>query len=538
MTNEYHLFLGSDPLITTAAIVATIDAVNLVYQRDLGVTLELVANNDEVYEVVDLGQLNNNNRDDLLDEVNNWIDTNLTNGDTAYDIGHMFYLNALEGGAFLGVVCNDTLKASGVSSTPDPLIGDAFDIDLVAHEIGHQFNAEHTFNGTDGSCLVNRNAVTAYEPGSGSTIMAYAGICGAEDLQSTSEVTYHAGSIEAINGFTTTGSGSSCYALVATAPNAGNTDPVVAAIADSVIPANTAFVLNGIASDVDPNTLSYQWDQMDTGCPTDSASFGTDNGSNPLFRSYVPRGQGLRNFPALGTQREGKFDKAEVLPCQNRDLDFRLTARDGNSGQDFEDVRLTVNNAAGPFVITNLDPDPGTIFAGTAFQVTWDPADTDLPPISCADVDIDLLTFNLGPPFSYSKLRLATSVSNIAGSAMVTIDPVNATATHSRARVRVKCSDNVFYDISDADLNVQTVNTPAPLGDTDLLAYTYEKPALAGLTAPVCGAIASCPTPVIPPTSRGGNGDASAFGYNWMLLLAGLALVRHRRLLFTDGSAS
>ena len=79
---------------------------------------------------------------------------------------------------------------------------------------------------------------------------------------------------------------------------------------------------------------------MDAGCPTISTSFGTDNGSNALFRSYVPRGESWRNFPALGTQVQGRFDKAEVLPCQNRDLDFRLTARDGNSGQDTADVRF------------------------------------------------------------------------------------------------------------------------------------------------------------------------------------------------------
>lgn len=536
-TNEYHLFFGNSTANTTAAIVSTIDAVNVIFQRDLGITLSLVANNFEVYEEIDNGLLNNEDPSALLSQVNNWIDTNLTGGDAAYDIGHIFSAPTFNTGgiAFLGAVCNNAIKGGGVSGTPDPSVGPAFDIDLVAHEIGHQFNSEHTFNGSTGSCFANRYAPTAYEPGSGSTIMAYAGICGAENLQSFSEATFHAGSISEINSFTTTGGGSACYVLIPTAPNPGNSDPVVVAIADNVIPADTAFILNGTATDIDVDTLSYQWDQMDTGCPTDSSSFGTDNGSNPLFRGYAPRGQSWRNFPTLGTQLEGRFDKSEGLPCHNRDLDFRLTARDGNSGQDFENTRVTVNNTAGPFVVTNLDPDPGTIFAGTAFQVTWDPAGTDLPPINCANVDIDLLTFNAAYD-SYSIQSLAASVSNIAGSAMVTINP--ADVTHPRARVRVKCSNNVFYDISDADLNVQTTVIPAvPLTDTDFMAYSYANLLITSTTAPVCGPVVDCSVPVEPP-SGGGNGDASAFGYSWMLLLAGLALFRHRRLLFRDGSAS
>lgn len=539
-TIEYHAFFGSLSANTTAAIASTINQVNLIYQRDFGITLSLVANNDEIYEVVDNGQLSNGDSGELLIEVNPWIDSNLTGGDTAYDIGHIFNITAFSesGIAYLGTVCDDNFKGGGVSGSPNPAIGPRFDIDLVAHEIGHQFNADHSFNGSTGSCLSNRYGATAYEPGSGSTIMAYASLCAAEDLQSTSEATFHGGSVEAVNDFTTTGSGSTCYTLAPTAPNTGNSDPVVVAIADNVIPANTAFILNGNATDIDVDTLSYQWDQMDTGCPTDSVSFGTDNGSNPLFRSYVPRGQSWRNFPALGTQLEGRFDKSEVLPCQNRDLDFRLTARDGNSGQDFENTRVTVDNTAGPFVVTNLDPDPGTIFAGTPFQVTWDPAGTDLLPINCMNVDIDLLTFNAAHD-SYSIQSLATSVSNTAGSAMVTITP--ADATHPRARVRVKCSDNVFYDLSDTDLNVvQSVNPPVALTDTDFLAYSYANLLIAGTTAPVCGPVfATCSGPVVPPPpSGGGNGDASAFGYSWMLLLAGLSLFRHRRLLFRAGSAS
>jgi len=455
-TFEYYDFFDNPPSTsgTTSAIVMTINQVNLVYERDLGIRLRLVDNNDEIYETVNGSMLGNDDVLELLDQVNPWIDTNLTGGDSAYDIGHVFSKPMFGGSgvANVGAVCNDAIKAGGVSGIDSPFMNPAFDIDLVAHEIGHQFNAEHSFNGTTSSC-VNRNASTAYEPGSGSTIMAYAGICFAENLQSNSDATFHAGSIAEINAFAS--GPATCYDTIATTP-AGNSDPLITTVNDasvpastSNIPANTPFLLDATASDIDPNTLSYQWDQMNTGCPTDAGSFGTDNGSNPLFRSYVPRNDSWRNFPALGTQLQNRYDKAEVLPCQNRNLDFRLTVRDGVSGQDIENLRVAVTNSAGPFVITNLNL-PQTLPAGTSFDVDWSIANTDLAPISCANVDIDLMTF--APDYSsYSVHSLATMTPNDS-SESVTIMP--ATSEHPLARIRVKCSDNIFYDISDADLMI------------------------------------------------------------------------------------
>ena len=260
---------------------------------------------------------------------------------------------------------------------------------------------------------------------------------------------------------------------------------------------------------------------MNTGCPTDATSFGTDNGSNPLFRSYAPRAESWRNFPALGTQIRRRYDKAEVLPCHDRALDFRLTVSDDRSGQDFEDVRVTVNNAAGPFEITNLDPAP-PIFSGSAFTVDWDVAGTNLAPISCTNVDIDLLTFNL--TYSrYSIHPLATVLNS--GSALVNILP--NTATHPRARVRVKCSDNIFYDVSDVDLVVtQGIGPGVTMDDDDFVARAFVNASTTSLSAPACGPIVDCSPP---PTVDRRGGDASAFGHAWLLLLGGLAVVRRIR---------
>lgn len=525
VTLEYHQFFGGIVGNTTGAISTTINRVNFVYERDHGIQLMLVANNDEIYETTDSGLLDNEDSFQLLVQVNSWIDDRLTGGDAAYDIGHIFSRpSILNGGgvANIGAVCDSSIKAGGVSGLSNPS-GDGFDIDLVAHEIGHQFNAEHSFNGTTGSCI-NRNAATAFEPGSGSSIMAYAGICANENLQNSSDVSFHANSIAQVDAFTA-GAGN-CYALTAipTPPALPpNSDPVVAAFTNTTIPANTPFLLESSATDPNLDALEYRWDQMDAGCPTDVASFGTDNGSNPLFRSYAPRAESWRNFPALGTQIQSRYDKAEVLPCHDRTLDFRLTATDGRSGQDFEDIQVTVNAAAGPFEITNLNPAP-PIVAGTAFTVNWDVAGTDLAPVNCANVDIDLIAFAPGYG-SYSRYPLGSTLND--GNALVTINPPSA--NHPRARVRVKCSDNIFYDISDVDLSVTPV-PPAdpPLGDTDFTVRVYANSLITGFVAPACGAIVDCSPP--PTGSSGGkNGDASAFELTWLLMLGGLAALRRFR---------
>jgi hypothetical protein len=516
VTLEYHQHFGSEVASTTGAIVTTINRVNFIYERDHGIRLKLVADNEDLYETSESGLLDNADELALLEQLKDWIDNRLSGGPSAYDIGHMFSRPSFFGGgvAYIGVACDDSFKAGGVSGLSNP-VRDAFNVDLVAHEIGHQFNAEHSFNGTTGACRV-RNRNTAFEPGSGSSVMSYAGICDAENLQNNSDASFHAGSIAQVAAYTA-GAGN-CYLEIATTLP-GNKDPVLSALTDTSIPANTPFVLEGNATDPDLDTLLYRWDQMDAGCPTDAIRFGTDNGSNPLFRSHRPRAEAWRNFPAMGTQLQRRYDKAEVLPCHSRQLDFRLTTTDGRSGQDFEDIRVTVNANAGPFEITNLDPAP-TIIAGTAFAVDWNVAGTDLAPINCANVDIDLITFTSGYGL-YSIHPLGTAVND--GNALVTINPVNA--THPRARVRVKCSDNIFYDLSDADLTIiQSVNPPLALADTDFITRTYANIATTGFSAPACGEFVDC-TP--PPTKKGGG--SSSFDILYLLLMAGMVALRSLR---------
>jgi hypothetical protein len=282
----------------------------------------------------------------MLSENQIWTDSII--GSSGYDIGHVFSTNP-GGLAVIESACNNSSKASA-STGLGSRTGDSFYIDYVAHEIGHQFGAEHTFNGTSRSCSGNRVAASAFEPGSGSSIMAYSGICGAENLQIGADATFHAGSISQVDAYT--GTGGSCFVPLAN----GNSDPTLSSLSNRVIPRDTAFVLdNPTAMDADVgDSLSYQWDQMDIGTATALATFGQDLGDNPLFRSYEPQPVSYRDFPALGTQVEGLFDKSEAMACSSRSMNFRLTVRDNASGQATSDVRVTVNRNAGPFEVTSF----------------------------------------------------------------------------------------------------------------------------------------------------------------------------------------
>ena len=567
-TAEYVAAVGPpvDVGNAQAAIVTAINRVNQIYERDLGITLELVANNDQLIENAGNVSFSNTDPFSLFLENQCWIDTVV--GEAGYDIGHVFSTG--NGGlAALGSVCSIPNKAKGVSGLADPT-GDPFYVDFVAHEIGHQFSAEHSFNGTTDSCGAgNRVGLSAMEPGSGSTIMAYAGICGAEDLQINSDPSFHARNIVEINAFTA-GAGSSCAVEIPAVP-ANPNDPTINPIADFTIPANTPFELTGSAMDLDGDTLEYQWDQMDAGTATNATTFGTDIGDNSLFRSYPPQPTSSRDFPAMGTQVKGQYDKAEVLPCNNRQMNFRLTARDGKSGQDTEDVRIDVAPAAaGTFRISNYNLTQDVDFNAPPITLTWDVANTNNPPVNCATVDIELLTFSPGPAYTtYSVHPLQANVPNAPGS--VTLAPV--TMSHPRARFRVRCSDNVFYDISDADLNI--IGTTAALFDETGITTFFNQDDMGndritvGNTAPACGnprpasratlaalvdnlaraalpaktisqfmprldsetirnLPASCDVLFPPEDSSDGDGgrDASSFDWVWLLLLAGIAVLR------------
>ncbi|MGI9317170.1 MAG: reprolysin-like metallopeptidase, partial [bacterium] len=205
-----------------AAIVTTISRVNTILQRDLSIRLNIVANNtDVIFTDAATDGLSNGNSGLLLDQVRPILNTVI--GSANYDIGHVFHVTPQftgSGIAYVGVVC-DSQKAQGVSGSWQP-VGDGFDVELVAHEIGHQLGATHSFNSVQGSCNGSRSSQSAVEPGSGSTIMSYAGICGSDNLQFNADFMFSATSIEQIVQEYSIGSGGNC--VVET--NIGNQAPV------------------------------------------------------------------------------------------------------------------------------------------------------------------------------------------------------------------------------------------------------------------------------------------------------------------------
>ena len=331
--------------------------VNGIYEREVAIRMVMVANNNlVVYTNGATDPYSNGNGSAMLGQ--NQTNLNSVIGSANYDIGHVFSTGG-GGVAQLGGAVHRRTRRAASPASRNP-VGDGFDVDYVAHEMGHQFGAAHTFNGTTGNCGgATASASSAYEPGSGTTIMAYAGICGAENLQPHSDDTFHTRSFDQIVAFSTGATGSSCPVITAT----GNTPPTVNAGAAFTIPRQTPFTLTGSATDPDGDTLTYMWEEFDLGS---AAPPNTDIAAvRPIFRSFVPLTVPSRTFPRLSDILGNVATLGESMSTRNRTMTFRLTARDnrvGGGGVNYASTTVTVNAAAGPFAVTQ--PNTAVTWAG------------------------------------------------------------------------------------------------------------------------------------------------------------------------------
>ncbi|MEO5625172.1 MAG: reprolysin-like metallopeptidase, partial [Dokdonella sp.] len=435
-----------------AATVMAVNRVTQVYEYEMSIQLTLVPNDDLIMYASATGDPFTSNGTGVISNSTSVISAAI--GAANYDIGHVFTTGS-GGVAGLGVVCSSSQKGRGTTGLPNPT-GDAFYIDYVAHEMGHQFGGNHPFNGSLSNCSGgNRNGSTAYEPGSGTTIMSYAGICGADDLQPHSDPFFHAISLQDITNYTA--AGGNCSANTVNSNHA----PVITPgrlPTGLTIPARTPFVLTGAATDVDGgDTVTYDWEEWDLG-PQAPLTAG-DNGTSPIFRSWPTTTSGARMFPKLSTILTGTAVPGETLPTTNRTLKFRLTARDERPGfgtSQSADISLAVVNTAGPFKVTV--PNTAVSWAqGSAQTVTWDVANTSASPVSCANVDI-ALSSDGGQTYAYT---LATGVAN-SGSAGITVPSVATT----QGRVSVSCSNNIFFDVSDVNFSIPGAAGTYSIGGT------------------------------------------------------------------------
>jgi subtilisin-like proprotein convertase family protein len=450
-TFEYGAFHGGTVALALSAIVTTVNRVSGVYEKDLGVRLILIGNNSLILYTAGNGYTSSNdpytngNGSAMLSQ--NKTNLNAVILTANYDIGHVVSTGG-GGVASLSCVCT-TNKAQGVTGSGTP-IGDVFDIDYVAHEMGHQFGGNHTFNGSTGSCSGgNRNGSTAYEPGSGSTIQAYAGICSPQDIQPHSDAYFT--NISLLEMLTHVNTTTSCRTNVS---GTNNTTPQITSYTSGKsIPANTPFFMDATATDPNGDVITYCWEENDLGSAGDIDAAST---TKPIFRTFNPTTSGRRYFPRTQDVLNNLVTYGEVLPSVARTLSFIVTARDNHAtggGICRQTTSITVVANTG-FAVTA--PNTAVTWASPSMHdITWNVNGTTSAPISCPNVDIQV-SFDNGLSF----FTIANNTPNDGTFSWNIPSGINS----NQVRIRIVCSNNVFYDVN---------NVPFTIGNPDQKCFTY-----------------------------------------------------------------
>ncbi|HEX5624746.1 MAG TPA: cadherin-like domain-containing protein, partial [Saprospiraceae bacterium] len=373
-------------------------------------------------------------------------------GRAAYDFGHVFTVGCTDVGgvAFLGSVCGGN-KGGGVTCWYTTDIA-YVSLRIACHEMGHQFDASHTFSNCNGN-----ESATSYEPGSGTSIMSYSGLCGAGLNVETGGLPhpnyFHINSVERILNFTRNFQGSTCGVSTPTA----NSFPNVEILFPSglYIPIRTPFKLTGRATDMEGDTLSYNWEQYDAGGygPILGEPSLTEEG--PLFKSLFPGPNPVRVVPAWNTiLTKANFERTEVLPTVNRQITFRFNVRDnhfGSGGTAWKQTFFRSVEAAGPFTVQfPNDAQADTLFTNTCNRITWDVSNTNKPPVNCQKVNIYLM------PNRTITGTIIPLLLNTDNDGEELVDIPDSLSGQSRARIIVEAADNIFFDVSDQDIRIRS----------------------------------------------------------------------------------
>lgn len=469
VTGEYTTYFGGVPG-ALAQINATLTRVNGVFEKDFALHLNLQSYPGLIYTdattdpysdaSVGTASANSNNAQGWNIQLQQTLSVNV--GSANYDIGHLFGASGGGGNAgCIGCVCIDPTgtpatslskqKGSGFTSPGNAIpSGDSFDIDYVAHEMGHQLGANHTFSHAIEGTGVNM------EPGSGSTIMGYAGITGATtDVQAHSDAYFHKASITQVQ---TNLNAKTCDVETSIT----NNPPVIAALPSYTIPKNTAFVLTASVTDPENDPMTYTWEQTDSGMTSTETINKTNLGTTTYgasFRSFTPTTSPTRYFPKFSSVLAGVLDNSlntwESTSQVARSSNFAVTVRDNNANA-FQQQTSSAQQAItvgsdGPFQITS-----GYLYSNTTANLTWDVANTSSAPYNVANVKIDYSTDN---GVNWTVLSASTPNNGIA-----TIVALPASLNGQTIVVRISSIGNVFYAIKKVYVNAQVSCGAAPNG--------------------------------------------------------------------------
>ena len=465
-TEQFTNATGGTVESSLSAVVNSLTSLNVIYERDAGIRFLLHEANDQLIFTDSMPSPFEDPESafEILTSHTDLLDSLL--GQDSYDIGHVFAAECtggVSGVAFLASVCSMETKARGVSCIFDESIAD-FRRTLY-HEIGHQLGANHTWSNCGQPVNESqRNAATAVEPGGGSTIMSYGGVCGPFNVVGVPQDNLHGISIQEIQHALASDT-ITCFQQIPTE----NTPPMVSVRASGFsIPIATPFELTADAFDAENTTLTYSWEQFDTGAVSE---IGFPIESAPSFVAFRPSREPIRLFPRATTIILNKMTSGEVLPDTTRQLTFGVTVRDNQAGGGstaFAEVAFMATAEAGPFLV--LQPDSANIVyeMGDSILVQWDVANTTAEPVNCVNVDI-YLSFNNGQDFP--KLLAAAVPNN--GEIMVTLPDT----TTNRARIKVKCSDNIFFDMSNNRFRIVEQLTSSTINFYDKPIQLYPNPA-------------------------------------------------------------
>lgn len=431
---------SSETEIVLENISALVNSVNAIYLIEMALQFQLVDDNDQIlFSDPETDGYSNNGQEDLpvnqstLDEII---------GSENYDVGHV--IGEYGGGlASLGSVCSSAFKARGASVN---------NLGVFAHELGHMLNSPHTFNGTEGFC--GANIGLPYEPGSGSTIMSYFGLCDSQNLSGPSDEIFHVGSIDIMRRFIDFGEGASCGVTA----SIDNAIPTAHAGFDYTIPARTPFVLNGTSSDQDNDTLTHIWEQFESNATSSTrATMSVDDGRRVLFRSIQPVTSTQRYFPKYENVLSGYSELGETLPTTSRDMNMTFTVRDGKGGVTTDSTTIaTVATKYGFNIVSPNENQPWNLTQ--PYMLRWHTGKSDSDAVSCSEIMVEISSDG-GNSFQ----TLAERISNDGIERLVgrNTDVIQAGESY---RLKLSCPGNVFYTVQTADF---TAVNEFPEGDTD-----------------------------------------------------------------------